>query len=306
MFRKVQRAWRPASRGLGAARSGLPRSAFTLIELLTVIAIIALLIGILTPSLNRARAQARKVKVQSQIDAMAKGLEMFRNAHEEYPRSRPGPDRLAPNPVLSGAHWLARALLGHDLNGVIAEGDYNLMADRDEAGDLPGDPTNIDRDGLYLKLEGAKAIRDTDSKYKTKPGAVATERFVLLDDYGFPVLYYKANTGGRLASKPLAAVTRSDNPLAFYFQEDNGAFTGLDGSGGWEFQGPHEIKVFGDPADPESDEGTYPQTFCRYIHNHQVHEAAGTVRPFNEDSFLLISAGADGIYGTRDDVRNFK
>ena len=55
------------------------RSAFTLIELLTVVGIIGLLVGILLPSLQAARTQARKAKVKAQISAIEKALEIFKN-----------------------------------------------------------------------------------------------------------------------------------------------------------------------------------------------------------------------------------
>src|SRR5262245_11829908 len=53
------------------------RQAFTLIEILVVVAIIALLIAILLPSLARARGQARLVLCQSNIKQLEYGFGMY-------------------------------------------------------------------------------------------------------------------------------------------------------------------------------------------------------------------------------------
>ncbi len=58
--------------------------AFTLIELLVVIAIIALLIGILLPSLGAAREAGKKVKCQSQMRQVMTAWTAYTLDHNEY------------------------------------------------------------------------------------------------------------------------------------------------------------------------------------------------------------------------------
>ncbi len=57
-------------------------SAFTLIELLVVVAIISLLISILTPSLSRARQQAKSTVCLTRLNEFMKGITAYSNDHD--------------------------------------------------------------------------------------------------------------------------------------------------------------------------------------------------------------------------------
>lgn len=63
-----------------ARESPRGRSGFTLIELLVVVAIIALLISILLPALNGARAQGKQARCLANLDQMGKAARIY--AHE--------------------------------------------------------------------------------------------------------------------------------------------------------------------------------------------------------------------------------
>lgn len=71
------------------------RTGFTLIELLTVIAIIAVLTGILFPVFATAREQARKGQCQTNMKSIIQGLAMYKDDWRVYPDALFGYNRVA-------------------------------------------------------------------------------------------------------------------------------------------------------------------------------------------------------------------
>lgn len=339
---------------------GLRVAAFTLVELLAVVAIIGLLIAILMPALHSARVQAWKAQTASTLKAIGDGAEMFRGENQKefrlsdgYPPSARANDPTEPaDTEIFGAHWLLRYLMGKDLNGFVprrsvpqdmqAEDTFNEQEHWYDPDALDNRP--LDRVGPYLTPDSL-----TVKKTKELPGATPDTSWsgnealmntpVIVDAFGYPILYYVANP--RWAKKPgvpMAVINRyntyethdpaelSSDKGIFAF-DDNMLFTGLrDGvepSGtmhkeAWNFGGFastrkwHDISYFGpDPIVVDTFRNN-PRNFLSYIMNQRVFESTydatvprATMTPHRKESFLLISAGSDAIYGTNDDVGNF-
>ena len=241
------------------------RKAFTIVELLVVVAIIALLVDIMVPAVQHALDVAKNTVVKTQLHDISVGLEMFMHESEAgngyYPESY-SPDK-------SGAQLLSDAMMGRDLRGYDPEGmDDPFQARR--------------RLGPYIKRETVE--------FREYGGPSTTDAldYVMECKWGSAILYYRADPGA----------STTDSVLEFYDPVDNAQFV-IDYTGrGIDGTRPNSL------VDPDYNY----QSFWSYVLPGRYEDGMDNwnALPYNYDSFLLITAGKDRIYGNEDDVNNFE
>jgi prepilin-type N-terminal cleavage/methylation domain-containing protein len=321
------------------------RNAFTLIEILIVLAIIALLAGILLPSITMVRRQAKETAQKAQFAAIDMALDAFKQDYGDYPPSDSQDGFFSLPAVYCGAQKLTEALLGWDLQGFHPQTAWRRDGFDASTGNTTYDPTRsrgtatlYERRGPYLEVAKTNVFRlnisnagANDGLYDTtKPSLVpfftnnfnkALANFVICDVFGVkkisivttlptggtvtttkmagsPILYYKANTANKLFG---VQVWNS----SIYNFWDNQYILNLGILPDGYNAGPPEtnyhrlrgVLMFGDTFYDSTykivDENIYSAT-----NPHQLW-------PHRPDTYILISAGADHEFGTKDDILNF-
>ncbi|HUS73279.1 MAG TPA: hypothetical protein VMY06_09460 [Sedimentisphaerales bacterium] len=192
---------------------------------------------------------------------------------------------------------LAEAMMGQDLLGFHQDSIFRSDG-QDGSGRIlyPVNPYEYNlkaRKEHYLPLERANAYELQDLYANT--AGFKKDSIVLCDEYsrvrhrgtgkrmGMPVLYYKADT-----SKTAHNLDNPDDPNNIYNYRDNHALLGL-----------------GVPWDPNEKHPLFtdPKIFYEITKNKKVKAKSS---PHRADSYILLSAGYDGVYGTKDDIVNFE
>ncbi|MFH0981282.1 MAG: prepilin-type N-terminal cleavage/methylation domain-containing protein [Planctomycetota bacterium] len=148
--------------------------------------------------------------------------------------------------------------------------------------------------------------------------SVQQRQLVLVDAWQRPMLYYRARTSAKIM---VTDITATSPTPGVYDQRDNQLITGISGSGvstplpGMDFgagvqpTGERHMLTKYCPAAKlyvdccvDEDDANFRGTFTRFIWDPRGKPLNVPYRP---DSYLLISAGVDALFGTSDDVTNY-
>jgi len=274
----------------------------TMVEIMTVVAIIAILVGLLIPAVSMVRRTAKETQQKVQLTAIDVGLTAFKNDYGDYP---PSDTSVGGGLFYCGAQKLAEALVGRDMRGFDPNSKWDV---NDVAYNIQG---LGNRRALYLDPDTTHAFRlgavgNEPGLYEAaKVGRLAPDTFVLCDVYarnkvlipdgtvvketklGSPILYYKADPSRKVSGE---IYDYSDNDQFIFLKEVNG-----------EQKSPWGMGA--------GSQAQAVDNFHRFIRDPRVPlldlQNPRSGWPHRPDSYILVTAGADGIYGTSDDICNF-
>lgn len=327
---------------MNMARSN--KDAFTLIELMVVVAIIGLLIGISVPAFKRVRVQAKVVDSRQLITNLESGLSTFQAERALGGRLPPSAsdaqggnagtiidynaDGTGPRVPATGATLLVLAMAGPDKLGTAGfRPDSGFASWADSIGGLGSgglyDTNNgpsgtrvtpATRYGPYVGDSGMKKIKSIKEVKASgflipTPSDVFGRQQVFTDLLKSPILYYRA----RKASRRMITDNSVDPALVgIYDHNDNAALTS------WPDAAPlinrHRIAAPGAVASPMVvPDAENSDTFASFILDRKASGCSDVspitcprAIPHRAKDFLLISAGPDGLWGTPDDITNWK
>lgn len=295
-------------------------NAFTLLELLVVMAIIAALVSILSVGLRTVKIKATNLRQKGEFHGMEISIELFQNDFDRYPDSSVVEEN---STRVCGAQRLAEAMEGRDERGFHPKSKWHPDLEPSPPDDLYTEDTLKERKPVYFELKHSGFFTpgqlwgtgNTGNLYEDSP--LITDVFVrnIADDtaidekVGSPVLYFKADSTKRFRLDRDRQFIENPEPDDYknwiYNFDDNIDLLGLT----W-LRDPGEDTDTGIPPhypDEDNDgvDDEEPDQLFYEIITQRADPDMNFYKSYNKDTFILISAGWDGLYGTKDDLTNF-
>ena len=305
---------------MAPARRAPLRRGFTLVELLTVIGIIILLLAILLPVVSQVRVRANVANTQQQMSRIMSACVNYYHEFNAYPG--PIADSQLSNTGINGAKQITSSE-----NLVLGLLYYLQPPPRigQPATFVPDSPTGTqtksshDPIGLnplhpgvsyhfidYLPDELTPSPPGTASSLlyaggqKGNPADSVVPEFLDKIPDPMPILYLRAHPGA--PNGPANTVATADNTTQYNYSQLASYGCTVRGSSGatWmpfdakELQQLNKLKTNNQLASDVSDPFL---NFNDYFLNPNIANV-----PRGKDGFILISAGADRTYGTKDDI----
>ncbi len=294
--------------------------AFTLIELLVVISIIAMLAAILAPGMRIMVRTAKDLKQKSRFHSMEVGLEFYSKDFDGYPPSKYVPAGDNPNTTgnVEGAQHLAEALVGRDMKGVDARTQFyanaepaNIYTDQDQSINK--------RKGPYVEFE-EMAIFELREIYGT---GNTGDLFESTDDYSSPVFVdvYNHKKITVIDSEGNSVNVKVGTPILYFNADENvkafrtqGQPYTWDNFKDWTYDYTDNMDYFDlTPLKNADKQHNFAESFTKggkngielFYEDITNDEISQYYAPYKPKSFILMSAGYDGIFGTKDDVTNY-
>ena len=288
-----------------------PQHAFTLVELLVVIGIIAILAGLLLPALSRVRAAGDRTRTVALVSGLANAIERYYSDFHAYPG--PLSNSQVGNGIASGISGLSNVSGTQNLVLGLCGGLWN------NGGTIAFDVNRIGR--------GPVALVDTNNKQSNpyiESAPLSIGQFhdssgtpndnpnipVFVDAYPdpMPILYLRARVGAA-TSTAVGSWTAADNGvvtsngsatngLAQYSLQHITGYTGSTIGVGKQKYTVHGLQQVGSIVLITN--ASKPYDAYPYLSNPNF---VGQAR--QKDGYILISAGPDRVYGTDDDITNF-
>jgi hypothetical protein len=274
-------------------------------------------VGILIPTVGFVRNSASEARQKVQFAAIDMAIMAFKMDEQtrvgDYPLSTLDMS-LGTGKYYCGAQKLCEALVGWDLLGFNPNSVWRSDG-KDSSGNIVYSSTDANlaaRVGPYLELGTTNAFTLRQLFGSSTSTDLSIDRYVLCDSFGAkpvtvvaggktvkagrPILYYKANT----VNKKFGPLSGETDPTKWIYNYiDNIDLINLKKNS----EKSNDKLAEADPTGTGNPLGTYLYSYQYKLKDPKI--AWPLIWPYRPDSYILISAGADGLYGTQDDVCNF-